>query len=278
MIDFMLIVLNGEPWIEPWLKTYEPHANNIFIIEGTDTERFRGIPQDLRKLCHTEDGHSIDNTRDIIRSYPSDKITLIDKSPKGNGFWKSKNQMIKQINYRVQSQWVWQADCDEFYHQSDIKRIKNQLKADKKTMVWQFGVNNFWKSASYILRGGWVSEYRRIFRWVPGKTEFKEHRPPTTTMDGPPKTLPHRLYHYNYVLEHDARYKPAYHKGMYGGNWFENKWVAWSPKTREQIEKRGIGPARNFGRTGTVQIQNVKHPEFVAPIIQNLINEGKIYA
>lgn len=278
MIDFMLIVLNGEPWIEPWLKTYEPHANKIFIIEGTDSERFKSVPQEIRKLCHADDGHSIDKTREIIRSYDSNKITLIDKGPNGDGFWASKNQMIRQINDKVKGDWVWQADCDEFVFQKDIKQIKAQLIENKGVQVWQYRVHNFWKSASYVLRGGWVSEYRRIFRWKPGRTGFKEHRPPTTNTDGPPKRLQPYLYHYNYVLEHDAKYKPAYHRGMYGNNWFENKWLPWKPRRREKMEKSGIGPARNFGRTWTVQLPNVQHPEFIAPIIQQLVSSDKIYA
>lgn len=276
-IDFMLIVLNGEPWIEAWLKTYEPHARRIFIIEGTDSERFKQVRKDIRTSCHTNDGHSVDNTIEIIRSYPSDKITLIDRNPKtGNGFWPSKNHMIKQVNNKIASKIVWQADVDEFVFQDDIRKIIKLIKSNPHIKVWQFKVNNFWRSSTHILQGGWVTPYRRIFRWSPGHTRWKTHRPPTTTLDGTPETLPVRLYHYNYVLEHDARYKPEYHKGLYGGNWFESKWKAWTPKTKDKLEAKGIGPKRNFGKTGTKHIPGIKHPEFVAPVIKNLINKGKI--
>ena len=279
MIDFMLIVLNGEPWIKQWLKTYEPHANKIFIIEGTDSERFKAVPKEIRKICHTDEGHSVDNTREIIRSYPSNKITLIDENPKtGNAFWSSKNHMIKQINDKVRGNWVWQADCDEFLFQSDIERIKKKLQKCPQILVWEFKVLNFWKSASHILAGGWVSNYRRIFKWKPGKTKFKTHRPPTTNFDGPPVVLPSKLFHYNYLLDRDAKYKPAYHQGMYGNDWYENRWLPWTPENRNEREKKTIGPIRNWGKTGTVHEPNIKHPEFIAPIIQRLIESGKIFA
>jgi hypothetical protein len=274
-VDFMLIVLNGEPWINAWLKTYEPHANKIFIIEGTDKERFDAMPKWLRNECHTKDGHSVDNTRDIVRSFKSDKIVFIDENPKtGNGFWASKNQMIKQVNGRVEGQYLWEADCDEFCHHKHIKNIKQALKSRPNVLVWQFNVLNFWRSASYVVQGGWVSKYRRIFKWNQN-TKFKGHRPPHTNTDGPPATLPHDLYHYSYVLEKDAKYKPFYHTPLYGKNWFEKKWLAWNPTTRKAIEKGGIGPVRNFTRSWT-KYMPVDHPEHVKPVLDELIKSGRI--
>jgi hypothetical protein len=275
-IDFMLIVLNGEPWIEAWLKTYEPHARKIFVIEGTDSERFNCVPDEVKKLCRTSDGHSVDRTREIVRGFGSDKVVLIDESPdSGDGFWKSKNHMVKQVNGRVEADYLWEADCDEFLHQGDIEQVKKCLRDRPEVLVWQFDVFNFWRSISHIVQGGWVSKYRRIFKWKPGVTKFCNHRPPTTTTDGPPVTLPCSLYHYSYVLEKDARYKPFYHQGMYGKGWFERKWLAWTPKNRKSIEVEGIGPARNFGRSWTKPV-DVKHPEFVKPVLKGLVRDNII--
>ena len=274
MIDFMLIVLNGEPWINAWLKTYEPYANKIHIIEGTDNEMFHNVPHDIRKLYHTEDGHSTDNTLEIIKTYNTNKIKLYNINPKtGNGLWHSKHQMIAQINDKIETEWLWEADSDEFVHDGHIKEIIKVLKEYPKNQVWQFKVYNFWKSLTHILQGGWVTPYRRIFKWEPGKTRWTTHRPPTTNNDASPKTIPYPLYHYNYILEKDAKYKPLYHRG-YGKQWFEQKWKAWTPKSKEQIEKNSIGPA-SWGHTTTKYV-NQKHPIYVKPILAQLLKKGMI--
>jgi hypothetical protein len=77
------------------------------------------------------------------------------------------------------------------------------------------------------------------------------------------------------VLEKDAKYKPFYHQGMYGKGWFERKWLAWTPKSRKSIEVEGIGPARNFGRSWTKPV-DVKHPEFVKPVLKGLVRDNII--
>ena len=271
-VDFMLIVLNGEPFIEAWLKTYEPHANKVFIIEGTDHERFSGMPKDLRRKCHTKDGHSVDNTREIIRAYNSKKVVLIDQGPHGNGFWPSKHHMVKQVNSRVEAGWLWEADYDEFLFQADIDKILTILKQNKKQKVWQFKVMNFWKSASHVLEGAWVTPFRRIFRWQSGQTKFTTHRPPTTNAGGLPNTLPYALFHYNYLLRKDAEYKPAYHGEVYNKRWFEKNWEIWTPKNKDTVERKGIGPPR-WRNTHTVHRPNLRHPEFVQPVIERLTKE-----
>ena len=274
-IDCMLIVLNGEPWIEAWLKTYEPHANKVFIIEGTDNEMFHKVPKKIRGQHHTGKGHSVDNTLEIIKAYNSKKIVLINENKQTkNGFWHSKHQMVKQINKLVEGDWVWEADVDEFLHPKHIEIVKKTLAENPKRNLWQFPVYNFWRSASHFLAGGWVTPYRRIFKWEPGKTKWTTHRPPTTNMGGNPGKLRVNLYHYNYILEKDAKYKPLYHGG-YGGGWFEKKWLAWNLKTKEQIEKKGIGPA-SWPRTGTRHIPDVVHPIHVRKILENMIKVGKI--
>lgn len=280
-IDFLLIVLNGEPFIEAWLKTYEPFANKIIIIEGVDDGQMRRVPPEFREKIHTQDGHSIDNTRQIIKNFNSNKIQLIDESPLGGGLWPSKNAMIRQANDKVESPWLWEADYDEFLNQEHIERTIDILKDHKHIKMWQFKPYAFWKSATHIMQGGWVSPLRRIFRWKPGKTKFTEHRPPNTNYmtDIRPaiKTVPYPLYHYSYLLRKDAQYKPLYHGTVvYPPKWFENKWEPWTPDNKDKIEQGGIGPPR-WGKTHTTKKNDLKHPKHVANVIDKLIKTEQIY-
>ena len=90
-ITFGLIVLNGMPFIKYNLKALYPYAHQIIVVEGAAPSA---------KYVAFEDGHSQDNTLDILRRFraeedPENKVTVITAEDEGypNGFWQEKDEM-----------------------------------------------------------------------------------------------------------------------------------------------------------------------------------------
>jgi GT2 family glycosyltransferase len=126
IIDMMMIVLNGEPFLEFNLKQHYKHFNKIWIVEGADNR----TRDHVSKEFFTEDGHSTDSTIEIIKSFPDPdhKIMLIQHP--NNTFWTGgKDEMIKAVdskvlnNYNGLNGYLMEIDVDEFYKDEDLEKL-----------------------------------------------------------------------------------------------------------------------------------------------------------
>ena len=54
-VTFGMIVLNGEPFVRPLLRTVYPYAHEIIVVEGA-----------CPGAVATEDGHSVDGTLEAL--------------------------------------------------------------------------------------------------------------------------------------------------------------------------------------------------------------------
>ena len=59
-ITFGILILNGEPFTRYCLRAIYPYAHQIIIVEGAVKNALN---------ISTEDGHSIDHTRQIIQDF-----------------------------------------------------------------------------------------------------------------------------------------------------------------------------------------------------------------
>ncbi len=180
-ISFGMIVLNGEPFLKYNLRALYPFAHQIIVAEGASYNS---------RHCATKDGHSIDQTREILRTFkenedPENKLILVTAEDEGHqdGFWPGeKDEQCQAFSKRATGNWLWQIDVDEFYKDSDMKAIIQMIEDDPTITTFSFPELPFWGSFNYIVNGIFLrlrySEVHRLFKWGDGY-KYETHRPVT---------------------------------------------------------------------------------------------------
>ncbi len=273
-ISFGMIVVNGEPFIRYNLENLYPHAHEILIVEGA-----------VEKFYHaaTTDGHSIDNTVEIIKNFPDPecKIKLIQRE----GFWPEKDAMANAYMNICTGDYIWQVDVDEFYKPDDVEKVRMLLASDPEISRVDIKTINFWRGFSAVLQGATyiygADDFIRIFRYRPNYS-YETHRPPTL-MDECGHTFNHKriisakelitlcevyIYHYSYVFPEYVRYKADYYSRMgWGGGhedgieWYSKEWIDFSNPLRVHIIK--------FPPSWIVPFQG-DHPKIIKKMKQDL--------
>jgi len=276
--SFVMIVLNGMPFIEYSLKCAYDFAHQITIVEGAvENCMFAANP----------DGSSKDGTVEFIRSFPDpqNKITLIQ------GRWPEKCEMQNEALKHVTGDYVWLIDSDEVYKRQDLERIRDVLKNDPSITQVNFIPDSFWKGPEYIVCSSkffeFSNHFRRLFKFVPGSV-FISHRPPAMVWPGRNETTEQMhlldgattrrmglvMYHYNYVLDSQVKQKNDYYgrmdtnanfRGYDRQGWYNECFLKWNPQNREQIESKypvwlGDEHSRTEPFTGT-------HPEVMSDFV-----------
>jgi len=180
-VTFGMIVLNGEPFIKYNLRALYPFAHQIIVVEGANHNSTH---------CATPDGHSLDTTLEIIRTFkqvedPENKITLVTAEDEGhpNGFWPGeKDEQSQAYAKRATGDWLWQIDVDEFYREEDMLAILKMLVDDPTISTISFPEIPFWGSFDFRCDGIFLrmrySEVHRLFKWEKGY-KYLTHRPVT---------------------------------------------------------------------------------------------------
>ncbi|MFX0200139.1 MAG: methyltransferase domain-containing protein, partial [Candidatus Hodarchaeota archaeon] len=276
--SFVMIVLNGMPFIEYSLKSVYDFAHEIIIVEGAVEKcMFAANP----------DGSSTDGTVEFIKSFPDtqNKIRLIQ------GKWPEKCEMQNEALKYVTGDYVWLIDSDEVYKREDLEKIKEVLKADPSITQVNFIPDSFWKGPNYIFVSPeffkqWC-HFRRLFKYITGAV-FTSHRPPTMLWPGSDKTTEqiHLLdgtktrqmgiifYHYSYVLDKQVKQKiELYHRYGWGENWnidllewYNECFLKWTPENRQEIDSKypiwtGDRDSHTLHFTGT-------HPEVMKDFVE----------
>src|SRR3989304_6272987 len=151
--SFVMIVLNGMPFIEYSLKSVYDFADEIIIVEGA-----------VEKCMFAANaaGGSTDGTVEFIESFPDpqDKIKLV------RGRWPEKCEMQNEALKHVTGNYVWLIDSDEVCKTENLERIKGILRIDPSITQVNFIPDNFWKGLDYIFvsRKFWEESchYRRL--------------------------------------------------------------------------------------------------------------------
>lgn len=248
--SFVMIVLNGMPFIEYSLKSVYDFAHEIIIVEGAVKDcMFAANP----------DGSSKDGTVEFIKSFPDpdNKIKLIQ------GRWPEKCEMQNEALKHVTGNYVWLIDSDEVYKKEHLEKIKEILKNDPSITQVNFIPDSFWKGLDYIFVSSkffeYPTHYRRLFKYVHGAV-FTTHRPPTMVWPGSGKTTEQMslldgsktrqmgiiFYHYSYVLDEQVRQKIElyYRYGWSKGwnidlaEWYNQCFLRWQPWNREEIDSK----------------------------------------
>ncbi|MBN2272083.1 MAG: glycosyltransferase, partial [Sedimentisphaerales bacterium] len=269
--SFIMIVLNGMPFIEYSLKSVYDFAHEIIIVEGAVENCM---------FAANSAGGSTDGSAEFIESFPDpqNKIKLI------RGRWPEKCEMQNEALKHVTGNYVWLIDSDEVYKKEDIEKIKRILRSDPSITQVNFIPDNFWKGLDYIFVSSRFFEgefhCRRLFKYVPGAV-FTTHRPPTMVWPGHDRTTEQMnpldgtatremgivLYHYGYVLDGQVKQKVELYR-RYGwdrhwkldlGKWYEECFLKWTPENRQEIDSEY--PIWTGDINSRTQLFNGTHPE-----------------
>ena len=209
---------NEADWIEYVLRNNYEEFDIIRIVEGAVV----GRPNS------TDDGHSKDNTLELIRNFPDpdNKIQLFTI----NRHFKSLEEQ-KQIFIDTASpgEWLVVCDADEFYMEGDVNRIRRAIKKHPLASEIIPTFLHFYRSFGFVrdYEEEWGLWHQRIIKYVPGMRYYTH--PVLTLSDGrctyfTPEMQPHRymmpdlyVYHYGHAKPHEAhRTKAEFYRSELG--------------------------------------------------------------
>lgn len=285
--SFIMIVLNGMPFVEYALKAIYQEAHEIIVIEGAVQKcMFAANP----------DGSSVDGTVECIRNFPDPQGKILLKQ----GQWPEKCEMQNEALAHVSGNYVWLVDSDEIYRSDDIRKIRAILNSDPSITQINFIPDNFWKGFDFLFVAPYFfqtpAHYRRLFKFVSG-ARFTSHRPPTLfwpdsdrsteqmkLVDG---TTTRKLgiypYHYSYVLESQVLQKMELYR-RYGWeqgwkvnleSWYKDFYTRWTPDNRHELEKKfpiWTGSANSYSLPF-----NGPHPEMMEELIAEFNKSARIF-
>ena len=240
-ISFCTLVLNGIPFLIYHYRMLYPHVHQLIYVEGS-------CPNAINNA--REDGHSRDGTLEKLYELkqhhdPDNKVTIIKAEDTGhpNGTWPGdKDEMSKAFESQITGNWLWCGGIDEFYHQSDIETIKNNILKPRKYDVVNITMLQFWGGIEYISNGFRFHQlgddtWGRIYKWANGYTHAT-HRPITVLdengVDLVTKNVLHGkeltknniyFYHYSYILPLQVEEKCLYYSKM---SWGFSKMQQWA--------------------------------------------------
>ncbi|MHA2275255.1 MAG: glycosyltransferase family 2 protein [Candidatus Kariarchaeaceae archaeon] len=275
-ISYIMVVLNGMPYIQAALKSIYKSAYQIIIIEGS---------VEKCAFAANKDGSSQDGTVEYIKSFsdPDNKIKLIQ------GSWPEKCEMQNRALMEVRGDYVWLVDSDEVYKEDDIEKIVLILENNPNVYRVDIPTLHFWKGYDYVIDTAEIPRMYtpRILKNIP-PCYFTTHRPPTlfyhklnaTTVD-----LKHLdksvlveagiyMYHYSYVTEPQVFQKLMLYRA-YGwerpwklnlNDWYLNCFLKWTPQNREAIEAKYR--IHNCDKRSKTKFFTGVHPESMESIME----------
>ena len=255
-IAVLLIVANGDTFYQRWIDYYEacPYVDYIVVSNGfTENWHNAGLPCNIQHVNYNPIKTQILLSRDF-----------------------HKNKLCQQ-NYAMgfmpdDTDYIWIADVDEFYHYEDIKTIRKQLEKHEYTYV-EFYFNNFWKRLNTIAVGGvkWGFNISvgRIFKYHKGAM-FTEHRPISLLgengvdvqfINPMPLQSDIKCFHYSFINDTLVKEKMMYYAKTFSNDfynfWFENVYMKWSEYNRNEIEdKYSTHPTNAGAKTKDVNLKN----------------------
>lgn len=246
-IAVTLIVFNGSPYLEKWVNHYLNCTDVDYVCIA------EGATQNMVDVLGLETPNSTDNTIDVLNLHRNNP-KLIYKIATKPYYEKVEQQNTYMELVPEDTDYIFVADSDEFYHYSDIHSIKNNLQTHGYTYV-EFFMYHFWKNTHTIGIGGNGWGYNqpidRIFKYHKG-AKFTNHRPITLLNDkgisvkeiNPlyAKFNPVYCFHYSYITLKNVYEKMLYYSKTFNrdyiNNWYNPVWLAWDSETKYEIERK----------------------------------------
>ena len=257
-------MLNEEEFADAVLSSIYHEVDRIIVIEGAVANHPRATP----------DGHSVDNTLEIIRNFkqtkdPKNKVTLISIQKPWENLEKMKQTFLDMC---IPGDWVIINDADEFYRPHDIQRLR--IAVDLNPHAAEFVPNfvHFYGGTKYIAVPGpeWQPQHQRIFKYVRGM-KYNSHPVVTDPAGHCTYFSPHYqhrrimlndffIYHYGYArknMDEIMRLKQAYYTKELAAHGaankkFDEKVKNWFDFSEPVLEYDGYVPIQSDGINGKV--------------------------
>lgn len=224
MICFQAVSTLPKGMLQACVASIYPHVDQITIVEGATMCRGRF---DGDATAYTKNGGSTDGTLEALFSLPdpSNKLEIV----RSKGFWNGKTMMCQEAANRSTGDYLWQIDCDEFYHEDNIAEILKVLDRERPDAM-HFYAFHFWGGFDHHInrhtehRWGNDIPWKRIFRHYQG-ARWITHEPPEYELpdgrrcnEGNVITREMmlargiRMYHYGYSHLAQAEFKARFYR------------------------------------------------------------------
>lgn len=194
-----LAVHNEEDWVEYNLSNNYEEFDIIRVVEGAV----------LGRPNSTADGRSTDRTLELIRSFPDpdNKIQLYTLNRPFKSLEEQKQIFLEAAS---ESEWLFIVDCDEFYMDGDINRVREAIERHPTASEFIPTFLHFYRDFFHLKapHPEWQMQHQRILRYRNG---MRYHTHPVAT-DAAGKctyftpeyqidryTLPIYIYHYGHA-------------------------------------------------------------------------------
>ena len=216
---------NEQDFIWYTLKSIYEEVDHIRVIEGAVGNQVNA----------TEDGHSTDNTIQIIEDFiknkdPDHKVKLIQR----DGPFKSLEDMKNTfLDYAVKGEFLLINDCDEIYDYHQIRKLRIVIDLNPTASEFVPMFLHFYRDFQHIAKPGpeWQPQHQRLIRFIPGM-RYNSH-PVVTDPQGhctyfSPHYQPRRfvvpdwfVWHYGYArlnMDQIMKNKQEYYKKELAGH------------------------------------------------------------
>lgn len=249
---------NEEDFAAAVLHSIYNEVDRILVIEGAVTSRPNS----------TEDGHSIDNTRQVIDDFkanhdPDNKLVVISI----NKHWKDLEEMKQTfLDMSVPGDWILINDADEFYRPEDIRRVRQAIELNPQAQEFVPNFLHFYGDCLHVAVPApeWQPQHQRCFKYMRGMkyithpivtdpaghcTYFSPHYQPLRFM-----LNDFFIYHYGYArqnMDDIMKQKQEYYKGELAKHdgadkKFDQKVADWFADTEPVLEYDGDHPLKNI--------------------------------
>jgi glycosyltransferase involved in cell wall biosynthesis len=160
---------NESGWIEYTLANNYYEFDEIRVVEGA----VRGRPKS------TPDGHSTDDTLEIIKKFP-DPLNKIKLFTLDRPFKCLEEQKQIFLDTSKLGDWLFIVDCDEFYIEGDIARIRKAIELHPTASEFIPTFLHFYRDFRHVKapHHEWQPQHQRIIKWQPG---MRYHTHPVAT-------------------------------------------------------------------------------------------------
>jgi hypothetical protein len=191
---------NEEDWIEYNLRNNYDEFDIIRVVEGAV----------LGRPGSTSSGHSTDKTIEIILNFP-DPDNKIELYTINRPFKSLEEQKQIFIEAATPGEWLFIVDCDEFYMEGDINRVRKAIRKHPSATEIIPTFLHFYRDFFHVRapHPEWQPQHQRIIKYTPG---MRYHTHPVATLpDGKctyftPEIQPYRytvpglyIYHYGHA-------------------------------------------------------------------------------
>lgn len=246
----MVLAYKQEEYLAYCLRSLAPHVDDVVVLFSESP--FTAYNPDAREQFRTPDG-----TRAILDALHAElpNLRVVE------GTWDSepaaRNAGLQSLR-RAGDQVVLLVDADEFYPDGGLQRLRDEIERTAVPgTVYRARLRTCYKRFDYVL----VADQRfAVAVHVDEHTRF-EGRPRRPL--GPLRDLPDDIWfwHLGYVLGDERMWEKINtfgHAHEILPGWYEEKWLKWTPQTRDLSRKH---PASQWA--GTVRIDPASLPKIL---------------